>query len=289
MFNEHSDLFDRVLDYGRAQNASITVSDLNEQATFTARRRETMVGGRDVYVKEHEVTDEDHFCAEALVKPNRKLSREFAEQRYSQHDPLPPGETRHDWVLDPEDRDFGEGSAWHKRLESGINEQVEMLQERGMADRPMDIMIDWTARGYHKRSDTDVEEPPGVHRRYEKFETGYGWEDITVTALYRGHAIVLASFSYLPENSHFQTIRYLFDRARDLVNVRNVYADSEFANQKICSYLTHCGLDYVMSTRETSKVTETVEAEMSGTADWAPYEIVGGDHSLHKTTLFAVE
>lgn len=160
--------------------------------------------------------------------------------------------------------------------------------ERGMADRPMDIMIDGTARSYHKRSDTDVKEPPGVHRRYQKFETGYGWEDLTITALYRGRAIVLASFSYLPENSHFQTVRYLIDRAQDLVNVRNVYADSEFATQESCSYLNHCGLDYVTSKRETSKVADAVE-EMSGKADWAPYEIEGGDHSIHKTTLFAVE
>lgn len=288
VFNEYGDLFHDVLDYDRGPNASIPTEDLNELATFASRRNETVTGGRDVYVREHDVTAEDYMSEETLAKPIRNLSRKLAEDRFSTLEPVPPGEDAHDWSLDATDRDFGEGESWHKRTEAGIEKQVEMLQSRGMLDRPVDICIDGTAREYHKRADTEVEEPPGVNRRYDKFETGYAYEDITVTAIYRGRAIVLASFSYTPDNSHFQAVRYCIDRALDLVNVRNVYADSEFGTRKICSYLVHQGLDYIIAKRQTSKVNDKLE-EMEGRADWTDYEIEGGEHTIHKTTLVGLE
>jgi len=220
VFNEFSHLFHNVLDYDRGPNASVPTETLTELATFVSRRNETVLGGRDVYVKEtDDVTDSEYICEETLSSPIRALSRKLATDRYSEFEAVPPGEQRHKWELDPEDRDFGEGDTWHKRTERGIEQQIEMLQSRGMLDRPVDICIDGTARDYHKRADTNVAEPPGVNRRYDKFETGYAYEDITVTAIYRGRAIVLASFSYAPDNSHFQAVRYCIDRARDLVQL----------------------------------------------------------------------
>lgn len=288
VFNEYEGLFTDLLDYGRAENWCVPSEDLTELATFTARRNESMVGGRDVYVSEHAVTNGGYITSEALAKPIRKYSRMLAKQRFARHDAIPPGEARYDWSVDPEDRDFGEGESWHKRTERGIEEQVEMLKSRGMLDRPVDLCIDGTAREYNNRNDTDVEEPDGVLHRYPKYETGYAWEDITITAIYRGRAIVLASISKVKADSQFQCVRYLLDRARDLVNARHVYADSEFGTQKICSYISHCGLDYVIKKRKTSTVKDFFD-EADGRADWTDYEIEGKDHTKHKTTLVALE
>lgn len=288
VFNEFRDLFNGLLEYDRGPNKQIDAEDLTELATFTSRRNESVTGGRDVFIKENRVTDSDYFHEEALSKPIRNLSRKLAELNYAKHTALVPGEECYDWSVNPEDRDFGEGESWHKRTESGIEEQVEMLQERGMLDRPVDICIDGTARDYNNRNDTDVEEPDGVLHRYPKYETGYAWEDITVTAIYRGRAIVLGSISKVKADSQFQCVRYLIDRARDLVNVRNVYADSEFGTRKICSYINHCGLDYVIKKRKTATV-KSFFNEAEGRADWTDYKIEGGDHKKHKTSLLALE
>jgi len=290
VFNEFDGLFNDVIDYGRGPNKSIPAEDLTELATFTGRRNESMLGGRDVYLSERRVTDDDYFTSEALAKPIREYSRYLAERMYAKNNALPPNERAYDWSVNPEDRDFGEGESWHKRTERGIGKQVEMLQSRGMLDRPVDICIDGTAREYNNRNDTDVEEPDGVLHRYPKYETGYAWEDITVTAIYRGRAIVLASVSKVKADSQFQCVRYLIDRARDLVNIRNVYADSEYGTEKICSYIVQCGMDYVIKKRKTrGEVTTFLTEEAEGRADWKDYEIEGGDHRTHKTTLVALE
>jgi len=289
VFNEFRDLFNDLLDYGRGPNKQIDAEDMTELATFTSRRNESVLGGRDVYIKENRVTDGDYMTSEALAKPIRQFSRQLAERNYARNNAIPPNERAYDWSLNPEERDFEEGERWHDRTERGIGEQVRMLQSRGMLDRPVDICIDGTAREYNNRNDTDVDEPDGVLHRYPKYETGYAWEDITLTAIYRGRAIVLASISKVKSDEQFQCVRYLLDRALDLVNVRNVYADSEFGTQKICSYISHCGLDYVMKKRKTSKEIRAFLDEADGRADWKPYEIEGGDHTTHKTTLLALE
>jgi len=289
VFNEFDGLFNDLLDYGRGPNKSIPAEDLTELATFTGRRNESVLGGRDVYVSEHRVTDDDYFSSEALAKPIRAYSRYLAERTYAKNNAIPPNERRYDWSVNPEDRDFGEGESWHKRTERGIEEQVEMLQSRGMLDRPVDICIDGVAREYNNRNDTNVEEPDGVLHRYPKYDTGYAYQDITLTAIYRGRAIVLANISKVKSDNRFQCVRYLLDRARDLVNVRNVYADSEFGTEKICSYITHCGYDYVIKKRKTSKEIRRFLDQADGRADWKPYEIEGGDHRTHKTTLLALE
>ncbi|RLM67111.1 transposase [Halorubrum sp. Atlit-26R] len=290
VFKEYRELFNEVIDYGRGTNKRIDAEKLTEQATFTSRRNESVTGGRDVYVSEHRVTDDDYMCSEALAKPLRNYSRKLAELNYARNNALVPGETSYDWSVNPEDRDFGEGESWHKRTEHGIDKQVEMLRERGMLDRPVDICIDGTAREYHNRNDTDVEEPDGVLHRYPKYETGYAYEDITLTAIYRGRAIVLASVSKVKSDEQYQCVRYLIDRACSLVNVNNVYADSEYGTQKICSYITHCGLDYVIKKRKTRGAVKEFLAEgAEGRADWTDYEIEGADHTMHKTTLLALE
>lgn len=290
VFKEYRELFNEVIDYGRGSNKRIDAEKLTEQATFTSRRNESVKGGRDVYVSEHRVTDDDYMCSDALGKPLRNYSRQLAELNYARNNALVPGEESYDWSVNPEDRDFGEGESWHKRTERGIDKQVEMLKERGMLDRPVDICIDGTAREYHNRNDTNVEEPDGVLHRYPKYETGYAYEDITLTAIYRGRAIVLASVSKVKDDEQYQCVRYLIDRARSLVNVNNVYADSEYGTQKICSYITHCGLDYVIKKRKTRGAVKEFLAEgAEGRADWTDYEIEGADHTMHKTTLLALE
>jgi|AntRauMinimDraft_4_1070384.scaffolds.fasta_scaffold02155_3 hypothetical protein len=288
VFNEYDGLFNEILGYGRGLNKSIPANDLTELATFTSRRNETTLGGRDVYVSEHKVTDGNYMTSEALAKPIRQYSRHLAEQNYMQKHAIPPTETAYDWSVNPEDRDFGEGESWHKRTEQGIEKQVKMLQSRGMLDRPLNLCVDGTARTYNNRNDTDVDEPDGVLHRYQKYETGYAWEDITITAIYRGRAIVLANISKVKNDEQFQCVRYLIDRARDLVNVRNIYADSEFGTSKICSYIDHVGTDYVMKKRKSEPVKEFLDAT-DERVDWTDYVIKGGDGRTHKTTLVALE
>ena len=136
----------------------------------------------------------------------------------------------------------------------------------------------------------DAEEPDGVLHRYPKYETGYAYEDITLTAIYRGRAIILSSVSKVKDDEQYQCVRYLIDRARSLVNINNVYADNEYGTQKICSYVTHCGLDYVIKKRKTrGAVKEFLADGAKGRADWTNYEIEGADHTMHKTTLLALE
>lgn len=289
VFKEFSDMFDELLGYDRGPNKSIPSKDLTELATFISRRNESVEGGRDVYTKENRVTDDDYMCSEALSKPIRQYSRQLAEMNYAQNNAILPNTESYDWSLNPESRDFGEGERWHDRTEQGITEQVSMLKERGMLDRPVDVCIDGTAREYNHRNDTDVDKPDGVLHRYPKYDTGYAWEDITLTAIYRGRAIVLATISKVKADEQFQCVRYLLDRAQDLVDVDNVYADSEFGTQRICSYITHCGLDYVMKKRKTRGSVKHFLADAEGRADWTDYEIEGKDHTKHKTTLLALE
>lgn len=288
VFNEFRGLFDEVIGYDRGPNKSIDAGDLTELATFTSRRNETVCGGRDVFLKENRVTDDEYFHEEAYAKPIRNLSRRLAESNYAKTSAIIPGQDNYDWSVNPQDRDFGEGKSWHKRTERGIEKQVEMLQSRGMLDRPVDVCIDGTARGYHKRSDTNVEEPDGVLHRYDKYETGYAYQDITLTAIYRGRAIVLANISKVKADEMFQCIRHLIDRARDLVNVRHVYADSEFASERNCSYITHCGLDYVMKRAKKGKELKEFLEQAEGPADWTNYEIESGEGRVHRTTLLAL-
>jgi hypothetical protein len=291
VFNEFEELFNSVIDYDRASNWSVEPHQLTDLATFTARRNESLKGGRDVFVKENDdVDDEDYMSEETLPSPVRNKSRREAQQRQMQTDPIPAGDERLDWMLDPADDDYCEGTSWHKQTEKGIEEQVSMLKERGMLDRPVDVCIDGVARCYNYRSDTEVDVPDGVHNRYNKFDTGYAFEDVTLTAIYRGRAIVLANFSHVPANDIFRVVKYLLDRATDLLSVRNVYADSEFANTNICSYITHIGLDYVMANRQTKKTKRKLDEEIKGSADHIEYELTSGDSNrTHNTTLVAVE
>jgi len=284
VFNEFREMFNGLLDYGRGPNKQIPAEDLTELATFTGRRNESVLGGRDVYIKENRVTDHEYMTSEALAKPIRNYSRRLAELNYAKNNAILPDKECYDWSVNPENRDFEEGERWHDRTERGIGEQVRMLQSRGMLDRPVVVCVDGVAREYNNRNDTDVDEPDGVLHRYPKYDTGYAYQDITLTAIYRGRAIVLANISKVKADNRFQCVRYLIDRARDLLNIKAVYADSEFATKKICSYITHCGLDYVMKKRKHGdEITEFLE-EAEGRADWKDYKLKG-----HKTTLLALE
>jgi hypothetical protein len=70
-------------DYGRGANKQKDASKLTELATFTARRNESMRGGRDVYVKENRVADCEYMCSETYAKPIRNFSRKLAESNDS--------------------------------------------------------------------------------------------------------------------------------------------------------------------------------------------------------------
>jgi len=147
----------------------------------------------------------------------------------------------------------------------------------------MDVCIDGVARSYNNPSETEVGVPDGVHHRYQKFETSYAFEDVTLTAIYRGRAIVLANFSHVPSNDLFAVVKYLLDRADDLLHINNVYADSEFANQRICDYITHIGLDYVMANRQTEKTKRKLDKEIKGPADHIDTNSKAASGSRHTT------
>lgn len=112
------------------------------------------------------------------------------------------------------------------------------------------------------------------------------FEAARIAAKLEGHGFNLVD----DIDEQYQCVCYPIDRARSLVNVNNVYADSEYGTQKICSYVTHCGLDYVIKKwKSPEAVTEFLTEEAEGRADWKNYEIEGDDHTKHKTTLVALE
>jgi len=149
--------------------------------------------------------------------------------------------------------------------------------------------VDYTNHDYCRHSSTDSGPPIGVHKGTH-LDTGYAWKELQATIKINGRAFIIASLSYTPQNTEFQGVRYLLDRARELVNIDTVLADAEFVNAETCSYIKHCGCDYIKRKGATETVKETV-AEFEGRADWdSNWTLQGsGRVKTHDTTLVALE
>ncbi|MDQ2050758.1 transposase [Natronolimnohabitans sp. A-GB9] len=195
------------------------------------------------------------------------------------------------WTINPHNP-RGETSVWHRRTEEGIEQQIQWLIDEGVIDEDesFDLRIDYTTHDYSRHSSTDSRPPIGVHKQ-SHFETGYAWKELQATIKINGRAFVIASVNYLPTNTQFQCVRYLIERAQELVNVDTVLADAEFATVNITRYATHRGCDFILRKGATDSVKDTIEEEVESKADWVNNwtMISEGRFDEIDTTLVAVE
>ena len=195
------------------------------------------------------------------------------------------------WTINPHNP-RGETSVWHRRTEEGIGQQIQWLIDEGVIDEDesFDLRIDYTTHDYSRHSSTDSRPPIGVHKQ-SHFETGYAWKELQATIKINGRAFVIASVNYLPTNTQFQCVRYLIERAQELVNVDTVLADAEFATVNITRYATHRGCDFILRKGATDSVKDTIEEEVESKADWVNNwtMISEGRFDEIDTTLVAVE
>ncbi len=131
--------------------------------------------------------------------------------------------------------------------------------------------------------------PVGVHKQ-SHLDTGHAWKELQGTIKINGRVFIIASLSYLPPNDQFQGVRYILDRARELVNIDTVMADAEFVDTKICRYVRQCGCDYAIRKGATDAVKDTVEG-FRGRADWDSNWTLSssGRRRTHNTTLVGLE
>jgi len=194
------------------------------------------------------------------------------------------------WAINPHDPE-GEASVWHCRTEKAIEQQVEWLRDRGIIDDgdSFDIRIDFTTHDYNRHSSTDGKVPIGVH--YQSYhDTYYAWKELQATIKIDGHAFLIASVNFTRANDKFQCLRYLVDRAEELVNVDTILADSEFGINKFLQYLDHRGLDYVVRKEMRRPVREKINEEIDGEGGWTDYTITtSGNLNHRKTTLVALK
>lgn len=194
------------------------------------------------------------------------------------------------WTIDPHNPD-GETATWHLRTEKAIERQVEWLRNEGVIDEgdTFNLRIDYTTHNYSKHSSTDSDRPMGVHKQTH-LDTGYAWKEIQGTIKINGRAFIIASLSYTPQNDQFQGVRYILDRARELVNIDTVMADAEFVDTKICRYIRQVGCDYAIRKGATDTVKDTVEG-FEGRADWdSNWTLMSsGRRKTHNTTLVGLE
>jgi len=194
------------------------------------------------------------------------------------------------WTIDPHDPD-GETAIWHCRTEDAIEQQVEWLKEQGVigSDETFNLRVDYTNHDHSRHSSVDSDPPVGVHKQ-SHLETGYAWKELQATIKINGRAFIIATMNYTPQNDQFQGVRYLLDRARELVNIDTVLADAEFVDNRICEYILHCGCDYALRKGATESVKDTV-AGFDDRADWENdwTMISGGREKEHDTTLVGLE
>ncbi len=195
------------------------------------------------------------------------------------------------WTINPHNP-RGETSVWHRRTEEGIERQIQWLRDEGVIDeeQSFDLRIDYTTHNYSRHSSTDSQSPIGVHKQ-SHLDTGYAWKELQATIKVNGRAFVIASVNYLPTNTQFQCVRYLIDRAQELVNVDTILADAEFTTVNIARYAAHRGCDFTLRKGATDSVKDTVEEEIEGKADWVNdwTMISEGRFDEINTTLVAVE
>lgn len=214
------------------------------------------------------------------------------------HDLVDPNTVRGDlrdtleevWTIDPHDPN-GETTIWHRRTEEGIERQLKWLKDEDVIgeDDTFNLRIDYTTHNYSKHSSTKSDPPIGVHKQ-SHLETGYAWKELQGTIKINGRAFIIASLSYLPTNDQFQGVRYILNRAQELVNIDTVIADAEFVDTNICRYICHSGCDYAIRKGATDSVKDTVE-DFEGRADWSNdwTLISSGRRKTHDTTLVGLE
>jgi hypothetical protein len=214
------------------------------------------------------------------------------------HDLVDPATVRGDlrdaveeaWTIDPHDPN-GDTAIWHRRTEEGIERQLAWLKEQNVIDDEdtFNLRIDYTTHNYSKHSSTESDPPIGVHKQ-SHLETGYAWKELQGTIKINGRAFIIASLSYLPTNDQFQGVRYILNRAQELVNIDTVMADAEFVDTDICRYIRHCGCDFALRKGATDSVKETVES-FEGRADWDNNWtlISSGRRETYDTTLVGLE
>lgn len=195
------------------------------------------------------------------------------------------------WTIDPHDPD-GETSLWHRRTEEGIAKQIQWLRDEGVIDEDdsFDLRIDYTTHNYSKHSSTDSPVPIGVHNR-RHLDTGYAWKELQATIQINGRSFLIASVNYLPTNDQFQCVRYLIERAQELVNVDTILADAEFSTVGIARFADHRGCDYAIRKGATTSVKQAVDEQVWGEAGWIDdwTMITDGRFDQLDTTLVALE
>jgi IS4 transposase len=296
-----------VVDFDRADNVSVPSEDLTDYAGWLARRREMYPESMDSYVAEMDHLEDEPFDPETYRRAVRNKERErvvvdgethWVKPRAAVDETAPNPDVYDswsdlaadgvDWSVDLLDAPGGTDD-WHSTTEEGIERFVAELTEDGIIDGPVPVCIDGSIRSWHKHPRGSDDRPDGVYRE-SHFDTNYGWKDLSANAIIDGRSVVLANVSSVPGDKFFRAVKYLIDRATDLVDVECFFADAAFANVDICRYIHHTGEDYIMRKSHREPVKRLFET-FSGTADWEEnYEMDSKRKGMsHKTTLFAVE
>jgi len=252
--------------------------DLFKQQTFrrTARNVERKkVSGYDwdndgeygaKWLPAHELVDEN------LVQGDLREAREEA------------------WAIDPLNSE-GETATWHLRTEEAIERQIDWLKEEDVIeeDETFNLRIDYTTHDHSRHSSVDSAPPIGLHKQ-SHLDTGYAWKELQGTIKINGRAFIIATLSYLPVNDQFRSVKYILDRARELVNIDTVLADAEFVDTKILRYIRHCGCHYSFRKGATESVKDRVK-DFEGRADWDnDWTVISdGRRKTYDTTLVGLE
>lgn len=295
-----------VIDFDRAENVSVPAEDLTDYAGWLARRREMYAESMDSYVAEMDL-DDVPFDPETYRRAIRNKERErvivdgevhWVKPRKWVDESAPNPDVYDsweelaadgvDWSVNIHDDD-DDTDDWHSTMERGIEEFVAELKDEDLIDGEVPVCIDGSIRSWHKHPRGADDRPDGVYRE-SYFDTNYGWKDLSANAIIDGRSVVLANFSSVPGDKFFQAVKYLIDRATELVDVACFYADAEFSNTDICRYIDHIGEFYVMRKSHRSRVKAEFE-DFTGKADWTNgYEMRSPRKGMtHKTNLFAVE
>jgi len=272
-----------VVEFDRAPNSSVPADTLVDFASYLSRRGTFPEQGIDRWRAEEAHDPENQFCSETFRRAVRNVERPKTRTR--------EGETRwpdpQDWSVNLHDPD-----GWHKMLEDGVDRLVDQLEDAGALDEPVPVNIDGSIRNYHSHPEGADKSPVGVYQE-SHFDTNYGWKDISATAIINGRSFVLANVSMVPGDRTFQAVKYLIDRAKELVDVECFYADAAFGTVKLCRYLKHVNEEFVIKKSHSDPVTDWLD-DVSGKAGYTDYTMrtatskAGGIREVD-VTMFAVE
>lgn len=270
-----------VIDFDRGPNASVPAETLTEFASYLSRRNTFAEQGSERFRAEHD--DAEVFSPETFRRAVRNKERE--KMRLSTDDTI--WTDPQDWSVTYND-EYGETDDWHGATEEAIDRLVSTLKDEGVIDGPVPVCIDGSVREWHKHPDGADTSPIGVYQE-TRFSTNYAYKDMSATAVIGDRTIVLGNVSRVPGDKFFKAVKYLVDRARDLVDVELFLADAEFANTDVCRYIETVGEDYIMKKPHRGRVKDFL-GEASGNADYTEFEMRSPRKGIqHNTTLFAVE